>query len=107
MNSTVCGNCEDHTDVGSQFSIGFWHQTPEQTTSSSATSGWPSSHVRAEDSEVGRDLEWMVRKHITHRRHVLIRTRLQSSHGAGERRTGKVSEGKKEILKRVTGACED
>ena len=29
---------------------------------SSATSGWPSSGMKAEGSEVGRDLEWIVRK---------------------------------------------
>lgn len=59
-----------------QFSIGFWHQTSEQTTLSLAARGWSSSDTRAEGSEVGRDLEWMVRKRIIPRKHVLIRTRL-------------------------------
>lgn len=76
MNSTVCGNCEDRTDVVNQISIGFWHKRPESITLSSAMSGSPSIDLRPEGSEIGRDLEWIVRKQITHRKHILIRTRV-------------------------------
>lgn len=35
-------------NAGTQFSIGFQHQTYEWTVFGSAMSGWPSSDVRAE-----------------------------------------------------------
>lgn len=111
MNSTVCGNCEDHRDVDNLFSILFWHETSEWATLSSAVSAWPSSDIRTERSEVGIGLEWIVGKQITYRKHVLIRIRLQSSLGAGGGGMGGsltgTCKGEKEILKGVTRDCKN
>lgn len=48
--------------------------------------------MKTESSEIGGGLEWIVRKQITYRKHVLIRIRVQSNLVAGERRDGKVSD---------------